>query len=94
MGKSPRIVAYHPVVRVFDDSDSVLVELDLDDWYTEEEILGILREACGSPERVRDVADSLSDCSETVSGLVSGRILVGEAGDTFSISLEKLDKQA
>lgn len=44
----PKIAAYHPVIEVSNGSKSELIELDLDNWYPNDEVVRALGEFTGA----------------------------------------------
>lgn len=52
-----KIAAYHPIVEV---NKRALIEVDLDDWYPDDEVVQILKEGtdAGSPEDVMEAVKS------------------------------------
>lgn len=75
----PRIVAYHPEILVEKaDKEVVAIRADLDDWYSDEEVLAQLARETGARtvgEAVTAVEEDLVKKSRSSNGLDSARII-------------------
>jgi len=75
----PRIVAYHPEILVEkENKELVAIKADLDDWYSDEEVLAQLARETGARtvgEAVVAVEEDLAKRSPSNNGLDSARII-------------------
>ncbi len=75
----PRIVAYHPEILVEkENKEFVAIRADLDDWYSDEEVLSQLARETGARtvgEAVVAVEEDLVRRSASNNGLDSARII-------------------
>lgn len=75
----PRIVAYHPEILVEkENKEFVAIKADLDDWYSDEEVLSQLARETGARtvgEAVVAIEEDLVKRSNSNNGLGSARII-------------------
>ena len=75
----PRIVAYHPEIVVEKpNKELVAIKADLDDWYSDDEVLEQLARETGARtvgEAVMAVEEDLAKKSKSNNGLDSARII-------------------
>lgn len=75
-----RIAAYHPTIEIKNGSKAATVELDMDDFYTEGEVVQALMEATGA-----------RTAGEAVKVIRSGRVNAQKCGKVLGVRV--LDKE-
>lgn len=85
-----RIASYHPTIEIKNGTKAATVELDMDDYYTEEEVVQALKESTGARtagEAVR-VIKSGRPVTQSCDKVLAARILDSVQGELQTMKLD------